>query len=118
FSMYLDGEFYSLYLRKGLLKELTPLQDLDPQLLYDLILDPILGIKDLRTDSRIQYSYGKHDLMHMKERVDKREYKVGFGLFPTTVEQMKSIADADLRMPPKSTFIRPKLPSGLIIYEF
>ncbi|WP_298955836.1 DUF1015 domain-containing protein [uncultured Nonlabens sp.] len=118
FSMYLDGEFYSLYLRKGLLKELTPLQDLDPQLLYDLILDPILGIKDLRTDSRIQYSYGKHDLMHMKERVDKREFKVGFGLFPTTVEQMKSIADADLRMPPKSTYIRPKLPSGLIIYEF
>ena len=118
FSMYLDGEFYSLYLRKGLYEITNPLQDLDTQMLYDLILKPILGIEDLRTDLRIRYSYGKHDIMHIKERVDKHEFAVGFGLFPATVEQMKSIADADLRMPPKSTFIRPKLPSGLIIYEF
>ncbi|AGC77712.1 uncharacterized protein (DUF1015 family) [Nonlabens dokdonensis] len=118
FSMYLDGEFYSLYLRKGLYEISNPLQDLDTQMLYDLILKPILGIQDLRTDQRIKYSYGKHDIMHIKERVDSKEFAVGFGLFPATVEQMKSIADADLRMPPKSTFIRPKLPSGLIIYEF
>jgi uncharacterized protein (DUF1015 family) len=118
FSMYLDGEFYSLYLRKGLYKIETPLQDLDTQLLYDLVLKPILGIEDLRTDQRIQYSYGKHDMLHIKDRIDQKEFEVGFGLFPATVAQMKSIADADLRMPPKSTFIRPKLPSGLIIYEF
>jgi uncharacterized protein (DUF1015 family) len=118
FSMYLHGEFYSLYLRKDLYEIATPLQDLDTQLLYDLILLPILGIEDLRTDDRIKYSSGKQDLMHIKERVDKKQFQVGFGLFPATVEQMKSIADADLRMPPKSTFIRPKLPSGLIIYEF
>ncbi len=118
FSMYLDGEFYSLYLRKGLHKISNPLEDLDTQMLYDLILKPILGIEDLRTDLRIKYSYGKHDIMHIKERIDNGEFAVGFGLYPATVEQMKSIADADLRMPPKSTFIRPKLPSGLIIYEF
>jgi uncharacterized protein (DUF1015 family) len=118
FSMYLDGDFYSLYLRKSLYKITTPLQDLDTQMLYDLVLKPILGIDDLRTNDRIKYSYGKHDMVQIKERVDKKEFEVGFGLFPATVEQMKSIADADLRMPPKSTFIRPKLPSGLIIYEF
>lgn len=118
FSMYLDGDFYSLYLRKDLHQIKDALDDLDPQMLYDLVLKPILGIGDLRTDDRIHYSYGKSDLLVMKEKIDKGQYAVGFGLFPTTVEQMKSIADADLRMPPKSTFIRPKLPSGLIIYEF
>lgn len=116
--MYLDGEFYSLYLRKTVYQINNVLDDLDAQMMYDLILRPILGIEDLRTDDRIHYSYGKHDLMHIKERVDNKEFKVGFGLFPATVEQMKSIADAELIMPPKSTFIRPKLPSGLIIYEF
>ena len=118
FSMYLDGDYYSLYLRKDLYQISNPLEDLDTQMLYDLILKPILGIGDLRTDKRIEYSYGKSDLLVMKDKIDKEKYAVGFGLFPATVEQMKSIADADLRMPPKSTFIRPKLPSGLIIYEF
>jgi uncharacterized protein (DUF1015 family) len=118
FCMYLDGDFYSLYLRKNLLPIDNPLGDLDSQMLYDLILKPILGIGDLRTDRRLEYSYGKHDLMRLKKRVDQGDFAVGFGMFPATVEQMKSIADADLCMPPKSTFIRPKLPSGLLIYEF
>lgn len=118
FSMYLDGEFYSLYLRKGLYDFKDALSDLDTQMLYDLVLNPILGIEDLRTDERITYSYGVDDLMQMKNRIDGGKYEVGFGLFPATVDQMKKIADADLRMPPKSTFIRPKLPSGLLIYDF
>ncbi len=118
FSMYLDGDFYSLYLRKGLIEIESALDDLDSQMLYDIILKPILGIGDLRNDNRLEYSYGKHDLMRVKERVDRGEFAVGFGMFPATVEQMKSIADAQLKMPPKSTFIRPKLPSGLLIYEF
>lgn len=116
--MYLDGDFYSLYLRKNLNPMDNALDDLDTQMLYDLVLQPILGIGDLRTDNRIEYSYGKSDLLVMKDKVDKGLFTVGFGLYPATVDQMKSIADADLRMPPKSTFIRPKLPSGLIIYEF
>lgn len=118
FSMYLDGEFYSLYLRKDIYNIDTPLDDLDTQMLYDLVLHPILGIEDLRNDSRISYSYGKTDLLRIKDRVDKKEFTVGFGLFPATVEQLKSIADASLIMPPKSTYIKPKLPSGLTIYEF
>jgi len=118
FCMYLDGEFYSLYLRKDIHKIETALDDLDTQMLYDLILKPILGIEDLRNDNRIEYSYGKSDLLVMKNKIDKGEFAVGFGLFPATVDQMKSIADAGLKMPPKSTYIRPKLPSGFIIYEF
>jgi uncharacterized protein (DUF1015 family) len=118
FSMYLDGEFYSLYLRKNRAEISTPLDDLDAQMLYDLILQPILGIGDLRTDNRIDYSYGKGDINRLKERVDSREFAVAFNLFPATVKQMKDIANAGLTMPPKSTFIRPKLPSGLVIYEF
>ena len=118
FSMYLDGDFYSLYLRKDLITIETALDDLDSQMLYDLILKPILGIEDLRTDDRLVYSYGKHDMLNVKKKVDQGQFAVGFGMFPATVEQIKSIADADLRMPPKSTFVRPKLPSGLLIYEF
>lgn len=118
FSMYLDGEFYSLYLRKNSYTIDTPLADLDTQMLYDLILNPILGIKDLRNNDRLAYSYGQTDLLTIKEKVDHGEFAVGFGLVPATVDQMKSIADASLIMPPKSTYIRPKLPSGLTIYEF
>ncbi len=118
FSMYLDGEFYSLYLRKNTYNIDTPLADLDTQMLYDLILNPILGIDDLRNNTRLSYSYGQTDLLRIKEKVDRGEYAVGFGLVPTTVDQMKQIANASLIMPPKSTYIRPKLPSGLTIYEF
>ncbi|MGB3590566.1 MAG: DUF1015 domain-containing protein [Nonlabens sp.] len=118
FCMYLDGEYYSLYLRKTYADIENPLDDLDAQMLYDLVLQPILAIGDLRTDTRLDYSYGKGDLVRMKERVDSGEYAVAFNLFPATVTQMKRIADAGLTMPPKSTFIRPKLPSGLVIYEF
>lgn len=118
FSMYLDGEFYSLYLRKNIYSIDTPLADLDTQMLYDLILNPILGIDDLRDNDRLAYSYGQTDLLRIKEKVDRGDHAVGFGLVPATVDQMKSIADASLIMPPKSTYIRPKLPSGLTIYEF
>lgn len=116
--MYLDGEFYSLYLRKDTYEINTPLDDLDTQMLYDLVLKPILGIEDLRNDSRISYSFGQTDLVRIKDRVDKGEFTLGFGLFPATVEQMKSIADESMIMPPKSTYIKPKLPSGLTVYQF
>ncbi len=118
FSMYLDGEFYSLYLRKNHAEITSALEDLDAQMLYDIVLQPILGIGDLRTDERLDYSYGKGDINRLKEKVDSGIYAVAFNLFPATVKQMKDIADAGLTMPPKSTFIRPKLPSGLIVYEF
>lgn len=118
FSMYLDGEFYSLYLRKTSYKFETSLDELDAQLLYQTILKPILEIEDLRTDKRIDYLSGKKDIVNLKSKIDSGEFKVGFGMIPATIEQMKRIADDGLKMPPKSTYIEPKLRSGVTIYEF
>ena len=118
FSMYLDGDFYSLYLRKSLYKFETSLDALDAQILYKTILQPILGINDLRNDLRIMYSNGKKDVVNVKSQVDSGDFAVGFGMVPVNVEEMKQIADDGLKMPPKSTFIEPKLRSGVTIYEF
>ena len=118
FSMYLDGEFYSLYLRKTSYDIETSLDALDSQILYKTILKPILGIEDLRNDHRISYINGKKDIVNIKSSVDSGEYVVGFGMVPVDIEEMKQIADDGLKMPPKSTFIEPKLRSGVTIYEF
>ncbi|MCC1484817.1 DUF1015 domain-containing protein [Winogradskyella immobilis] len=118
FSMYLDSEFYSLYLRKPNYKFKTSLDKLDAQLLYKTILKPILGIDDLRSNNRIDYLSGKRDIVNLKSKVDSGEFKVGFGMIPATIDQMKAIADDGLKMPPKSTYIEPKLRSGVTIYEF
>jgi uncharacterized protein (DUF1015 family) len=118
FSMYLDGEFYSLYLRKTNYVFKTALDKLDAQLLYKTILQPILGIDDLRHDNRIAYVNGRHEMVTIKSSVDSGEFVVGFGMFPSNVEQMKQIADEGLKMPPKSTYILPKLRSGITIYEY
>ncbi len=118
FSMYLDGEFYSLYLRKTGYYIETSLDALDAQILYTTILQPILGIKDLRNDHRISYINGKKDIINMKDSVDSGLFAVGFGMVPVNMEEMKQISDDGLKMPPKSTFIEPKLRSGITIYEF
>ncbi|TPN82124.1 DUF1015 domain-containing protein [Aquimarina algicola] len=118
FSMYLDGEFYSLYLRKTRYQFKTSLDELDAQILYQAVLNPILNIVDLRTDTRIEYSHGKNDIVYMKNEVDKGNFTLGFSLFPATISQMKNIAKEGLTMPPKSTYIEPKLRSGITIYEF
>ncbi|WP_224482970.1 DUF1015 domain-containing protein [Robertkochia aurantiaca] len=117
FSMYLDGSFYSLYLRKNY-NFSDPLSELDTQILYTEVLKPVLGIKNLRKNNRIAYGYGKDNLIRMKEQVDNKKFAVGFNLYPVSVEQLKRIADAGQVMPPKSTYIQPKLRSGLTIYEF
>ncbi|MBA6151155.1 DUF1015 domain-containing protein [Gelidibacter maritimus] len=118
FSMYLDGEFYSLHLRKTVYKTESSLDALGTQILYKSILEPILGIHDLRNDKRIGYINGKDDIISMKNAVDNGAYKVGFGMMPVSIAEMKAIADDGLKMPPKSTFIEPKLRSGITIYEF
>ncbi len=118
FSMYLDGEFYSLYLRKTNYEFTTSLDDLDPQILYKTVLKPILGIDDLRDENRIAYTHGQNEMITIKSSVDSGNYKVGFGMYAPTVSQMKKIADDGLKMPPKSTYILPKLRSGITIYEF
>lgn len=117
FSMYLDGEYYSLYLRKKGYQFTDVLSKLDTQILFKTVLEPILDIKDLRNDKRIDYGYGKHNVIRMKDEIDKGNFEVGFSLVPINIEEIKAIADAGLVMPPKSTFIEPKLRSGLAIYE-
>lgn len=118
FSMYLDGEFYSLYLRKTGYAFKTSLDALDAQVLYSTILNPILGIEDLRNDSRINYISGIKEVVNMKSKVDSGDYKVGFGMVPVAMNELKTIADDGLKMPPKSTYIEPKLRNGITIYEF
>lgn len=118
FNMYLDGEFYSLYLRRTNYEFTNSLNALDTYILYEKILKPVLGIEDLRKDSRIAYIHGKNDLLEIKSLVDHKTFAVGFGMLPLTIDEIKNVADEGLIMPPKSTYIEPKLRSGLTIYEF
>lgn len=118
FSMYLDGEFYSLHLRKTGYDIQSSLDALDTQIIYKTILEPILGVHDLRNDARIGYINGKKDIVSMKSSIDSGDYRVGFGMVPVSITELKTIADDGLKMPPKSTFIEPKLRSGITIYEF
>ncbi|MGC6431591.1 MAG: DUF1015 domain-containing protein [Jejuia sp.] len=118
FSMYLDGEFYSLYLRKSSYALNTALDELDAEVIYKTILKPILGIENLRDSDRITYLNGQHEMTSIKSSVDSGEFKVGFGMCPAAIQQVKRIADEGLTMPPKSTYILPKLRSGITIYEF
>lgn len=118
FSMYLEGAFYSLQLRLSNYKFDNALDDLDAQILYKTVLKPLLGIEDLRNDKRIEYVHGRNDMPFVKSKVDSGEFAVGFGLKPATIQQLKDIANQGLTMPPKSTYIEPKLRSGITIYEF
>ncbi|MEO9893049.1 DUF1015 domain-containing protein [Aurantibacter sp.] len=117
FSMYLEGDFYSLTLLENNYSLNDALRTLDTQILYKTILEPILNIKDLRKDKRIVYGYGKNNISIMKEEIDKGKFKVGFSMMPINISEIKAIADAGLVMPPKSTYIEPKLRSGITIYE-
>jgi uncharacterized protein (DUF1015 family) len=116
--MYLDGEYYSLYLRKSLRKFETALDELDAQILYNRILKPILNIHDLKNDNRISYVKGEKKMGYVKSAVDRGEFKVGFGMLPPDIDEIKKIADEGSVMPPKTTYIDPKLRSGVTIYEF
>ncbi len=116
FGMYLDGEFYSLQL-KDEHSFTSVLERLDAQILYEKVLEPILGIHDLRNDERIDYIPGNQSIITLKEVVDEGEFEVAFTLFPATIAEIMELADNNLIMPPKSTYIEPKFRSGLVIYE-
>lgn len=118
FSMYLDGEFYSLYLRKTNYEFTDSLSTLDPYILFIKILKPLLGIDDPRNDLRISYLPGRNESFEVKKAVDEGDFAVGFGMLPLTIEEIRKVADEGLTMPPKSTYIEPKLRSGLTVYEF
>jgi uncharacterized protein (DUF1015 family) len=110
-GLYLNGSWYKL-----LLKEPTDI--LDVQLLTDLVLEPIFGISDLRKDKRISFMEGPKGLEALSQTIDKQGTGAAFTLFAPTVEDIKRIADASQTMPPKSTWVEPKLRSGLVVYEF
>lgn len=118
FGLYLDGNWYVLRYEPSEDERLGPLVNLDAEILYRTIIKPILGIDDLRSDTRIKYLFGPDNLLHMKQGVDAGDFAVGFGLSPTGVDEIMAIADAGEVMPPKSTYIEPKLLSGLVIYEY
>lgn len=117
FGMYLDNTFYSLILRKENEVFLTALDSLDTQILYKKVLLPILAIEDLRNDERIEYLSGKQSVLEVKNKIDQGEFEIGFILFPSNIGEIKALADANLIMPPKSTYIEPKFRSGLVVYE-
>lgn len=115
FSMYLDGSWYSLTAKKEIFDPKHPVSSLDAQILSDHILSPILGIHDLKTDNRISFIGGLKGMEGLQRSVDEFKMKVAFGLFPVSIEQLKKVADTRNIMPPKTTWIEPKLRSGLII---
>lgn len=116
FSMYLGGKWYSLSAKPGRYDDSDPIGVLDVTILSNLVLDRILGIKDLRTDSRIDFVGGIRGLGELQRRVDSGEMAVAFALYPVSMQQLTAIADSGKIMPPKTTWFEPKLRSGLAIH--
>ena len=117
FSMYLGGSWYSLQAKPGRYDDNDPIGVLDVTILSNLVLDKLLGIKDLRTDKRIDFVGGIRGLGELSRRVDSGEMKVAFALYPVSMEQLINIADTGNIMPPKTTWFEPKLRSGLAIHS-
>jgi len=117
FSMYLTGSWYTLTAREGTYNDQDPIGVLDVTILSQQILEPLLGITDLRTSKRIDFIGGIRGLGELQKRVDAGEMKVAFALFPVTMDQLIRIADSGNIMPPKTTWFEPKLRSGLVIHS-
>ena len=117
FSLYLEGKWYSLTAKEGTYDDNDPIGVLDVTISSNLILDEILGIKDLRSDKRIDFVGGIRGLGELKKRVDSGEMKVALALYPVSMKHLMDIADTGNIMPPKTTWFEPKLRSGLIIHK-
>ncbi len=117
FGMYLGGKWYSLTAKQGTYNDHDPIGVLDVTILSNLILDDILGIKDLRRDKRIDFVGGIRGLGELKKRVDSGEMALAFALFPVSMKQLIDIADSGNIMPPKTTWFEPKLRSGLVVHK-
>lgn len=115
-GMYVDGQWYKLSANECTFDEEHPVNCLDVVVLQDYILDPILGIKDPRTDQRIDFAAGVLGLEELEKRVNN-DMKVAFSLYPCSVEELMNVADIGEVMPPKSTWFEPKLRSGLFIHS-
>jgi uncharacterized protein (DUF1015 family) len=116
FGMYLDGSWYRLTAKAPPASDAEPLDRLDVKLLSDRLLEPVLGIADPRTDKRVDFVGGIRGLGALKARVDSGDWAVAFSLFPTSIEDLMAVADANEVMPPKSTWFEPKLADGLVSY--
>lgn len=114
-SMYINNNWYLLIPKNAIKKIKHPVDSLDAKILSDYILSPVLGIHDLRTDNRIDFVNGTLGLNELKKIVDSGKAQVAFGLHKISISQLKRVADTNNIMPPKSTYIEPKLRSGLII---
>ncbi|HEU4870698.1 MAG TPA: DUF1015 family protein [Pyrinomonadaceae bacterium] len=115
-SMYLDGKWYGLQLSPAATQPAGTVASLDVSILQDRLLDPILGIKDVRTDKRIDFIGGLRGTQELERLVNEGKAAVAFSLFPTTVEELLMVSDANEIMPPKSTWFEPKLRDGLLIH--
>ena len=114
FGMYLDGTWYGLSLKQPPGSDATPVERLDVSLLADKLLSPVLGIGDMRTDKRIDFIGGIRGMEGLEARVDGGDWAVAFALYPTSIADLISVADAGDVMPPKSTWFEPKLADGLV----
>lgn len=115
FGMYLDGVWYELTIKEGLVPA-DPVGSLDVSILQDRLLGPVLGIMDPRTDNRISFVGGIRGLSELERRT-KEDMRIAFSMYPTSMEELLSVADAGLLMPPKSTWFEPKLRSGIFIHR-
>ncbi len=116
-SAYAEGKWFSLSAKPGTFKPEDPVGSLDASILTEHILAPVLNIHDLKTDKRIAFVPGVKGAKELKKQVDEGKAKIAFGLYPVTMEQLKWIADTNNIMPPKSTWVEPKMRSGLVIYS-
>jgi len=116
FGMYLKGKWYELTARKPAVDENDAVGRLDVSILQDHVLGPILGVRNPRTDQRIHFVGGSRGTEELVRLVDSDEFQVAFSLYPTSIEELMSLADAGKIMPPKSTWFEPKLRSGLFIH--
>jgi uncharacterized protein (DUF1015 family) len=117
FGMYLNGQWYKLEIHPDKIPHNDPVASLDVSLLTDQILKPILGIEDLRRDKRIDFVGGIRGLSGLEKRVNSGEMTVAFALYPTSMQALMAVADAEQVMPPKSTWFEPKLADGIVSHQ-
>ena len=112
----IEGDWYLLICKPEIIHGEHPVKCLDPEILTQFILTPVLGIQDLKTDDNIEFISGAESIQTIEDQILKGKFKIGFVLFPVTMDQVKRVADNQMIMPPKSTWVEPKMRSGLTIY--
>ena len=114
---FVKNQWYEFVINSYLIDNKHPVKSLDSDLLTELVLKPLLGIDDLKTSDQIEFIPGNESIQSMEDKINSGKFEVGFVLYPATIEQVKRVADNQLNMPPKSTWVEPKLRSGLTIYN-